>query len=191
MPMETVLHSALCILPDHSPCDDSEMAARFLTLVRRHLSTLPAAALLLVLCSAAPARADITAFLGMSPTPENHQARGIGVGVGLLIVGFEFEYANLSEDEVERLPGLKTYSGNVLLQTPTSTQLYATVGAGGYQERLGDDDEMHAAVNVGGGAKIGLIGPLRVRVDYRVFNLKGSPLNTTYQRFYVGANLKF
>ena len=33
--------------------------------------------------SAAPARADITAFLGVSPTPNNHAAKGFGVGVGL------------------------------------------------------------------------------------------------------------
>lgn len=167
------------------------MVARFLTACRRSVASVAAATLSFILLSAAPARADVTAFLGMSPTPENHPVRGIGVGVGLLIIGFEFEYANLSEDDLELLPGLKTYSGNVLVQTPTSTQLYATIGAGGYQERLGLDDETHVAVNVGGGAKIGLIGPLRVRLDYRVFNLKGSPLNTTYHRFYVGANLKF
>ena len=94
--------------------------------------------------TATPARADITAFIGLSPTPENHLAKGFAVGVSLLVIGFEFEYSNLSEDEVELLPGLRTYSGNVMVQTPTSTQLYATVGAGGYQERMLDADEMHA-----------------------------------------------
>ena len=47
-----------------------------------------AATLLLV---AAPARADITAFLGANMTPENRQMRGVAVGVGFLIVAFEFE----------------------------------------------------------------------------------------------------
>ena len=83
---------------------------------------------------ATPARADVTAFLGLSPTPDNHLVRGFSAGVSLLIVGFEFEYAKLSEDDVEQLPGLQTYSGNVLVQTPTSLQLYATVGGGGYRE---------------------------------------------------------
>jgi hypothetical protein len=156
------------------------MVARFLTL-----------ALVLVLCSASPARADITAFLGLSPTPENHLLRGFSAGVSLLIVGFEFEYANLSEDETEQLPGLKTYSGNVLVQTPTSTQLYATIGAGAYQEELGAIDETHVGINIGGGIKIPLLGPIRVRADYRVFQLRGSPLHSTYQRFYVGGNLAF
>jgi hypothetical protein len=142
--------------------------------------------------TAAPARADITAFLGLSPTPENHMVKGFGVGVGLLIVGFEFEYAHLSEDTFEQLTGLKTYSGNVLVQTPTPTvQLYGTIGAEGYQETLGNRDETHYGTNIGGGAKINLVGPLRVRLDYRIFKLQGEPVHDVYQRFYVGANLKF
>ena len=145
-----------------------------------------------LIATAAPARADITAFLGLSPTPDNHAVKGFGVGVGLLIVGFEFEYANLSEDTFEELTGLKTYAGNVLVQTPTPTiQLYGTIGAQGYQETLGNRDETHFGTNLGGGAKINLIGPLRVRVDYRIFKLQGEPVHDVYQRFYVGANLKF
>lgn len=167
------------------------MVARFLTV--RGLSAWPVAvaALALVLVSAVPARADITAFIGLSPTPENHAARGFAVGVSLLVIGFEFEYANLSEDEDEALPGLKTYSGNVLVQTPTSTQLYATIGGGGYQEALGPLDETHVGINIGGGIKFPLLGPVRVRADYRVFQLQGSPVHSTYQRFYVGGNLAF
>jgi hypothetical protein len=150
--------------------------------------------LVFLAASAAPARADITAFLGLSPTPENHAVKGFSAGIGLLIVGFEFEYANLSEDAFEALPGLKTYAGNVLVQTPVDivgTQFYATVGAQGYQETLGLLEESHFGTNIGGGAKIKLIGPVRVRVDYRIFKLQGSPIHDVYQRFYVGANLKF
>ena len=141
--------------------------------------------------SARPARADITAFLGLSPTPERHALRGFSGGLSLLIVGFEFEYSNLSEDDIDGLPGLKTYSGNVLVQTPTKMQLYATAGGGGYRETLGNREETHVGVNIGGGAKIPLIGPLRVRVDYRVFQLRGAPIHSTYQRFYVGGNIAF
>lgn len=167
------------------------MVARFLTFRGRSVWPLPVAVLAVLLFSATPARADITAFVGLSPTPDNHFIRGFAAGVSLLVVGFEFEYANLSEDEPERLPGLTTYSGNVMVQTPTSTQLYATIGGGAYQERLGSVDETHVAVNIGGGVKFPLLGPIRVRADYRIFQLRGGPLHSTYQRFYVGGNLAF
>ena len=161
--------------------------------VRPWLTSLGLAALMLV-ASARPARADATAFLGVSPTPHNHGANGFSAGIGLLFIGFEFEYSHISEDELEALPSLKTWSGNVLAQTPievAGVTFYGTAGAGGYRETLDTREETHAQINVGGGAKIKLIGPIRVRVDYRVFTLKGSPLYSTYQRLYVGANLKF
>lgn len=173
------------------PCDHS--------LVFQHqcitrASRVAALACLALLGAARPASADLTAFLGVTPTPENRVLRGFAGGLGLLIIGFEFEYANTSEDETELLPGLRTYSGNVLLQTPvevSGVQLYGTGGVGLYRERLAGASETSTAVNLGGGAKIRLLGPLRLRLDYRVFRLQGSPLHQTYQRFYAGANLAF
>jgi hypothetical protein len=141
-----------------------------------------------------PAAADITAFIGFTPTPDQHGARGFAFGFGLLIVGFEGEYSNIGEDEDDLLPGLQTFSGNVLLQTPieiSGVQLYGTLGAGGYRERLIEQQETHLATNLGGGVKFRIIGPLRVRADYRVFRLHGNPLHETYHRIYVGGNLAF
>ena len=158
----------------------------------RNIASILTLALVILAASASPARADITAFIGISPTPSSHTVKGFGVGVGLLIVGFEFEFAHLSENLLEDKPGLRTYAGNVLVQTPTSgVQLYGTVGAEGYRENLGAFQETHVGTNVGGGAKISVLGPLRLRLDYRVFNLRGSPIHSVYQRFYAGANLKF
>src|SRR4030095_8966550 len=143
---------------------------------RRSLAVSFVLACAFLAATAAPAHADITAFLGVSPTPDNHSVKGFGVGVGLLIVGFEFEYSNLSEDTFAQLPGLKNSSGNGLVQTPTpSVQLYGTVGAQGYQESFGNSEETHFGTNIGGGAKITLIGTFRVRVDYRVFRLQRAP----------------
>ena len=142
--------------------------------------------------TAAPARADITAFIGLTPTPERHTLKGFAVGAGLIIVGWEVEFAHIGEDDVDLLPGLKTYSGNFLVQTPTQgVQLYGTTGVEAYRENLGDFQETYFGTNIGGGAKIKLVGPLRVRLDYRIFKLQGSPLHSVYQRFYVGGNLKF
>lgn len=164
------------------------------TKTRRQLLPRLLMASVFLLASALPARADITAFLGVSPTPENHAARGFSAGLSLVILGFEFEYSQLSEDAFEALPALKTYSGNLFVQTPVDvkgTRFYATAGASGYRETLGSTEETHVGLNIGAGAKIRLLGPLRVRVDYRVFKLQGSPLYETYQRFYVGGNIAF
>jgi hypothetical protein len=65
------------------------------------------------------------------------------------------------------------------------------VGAQGYQESFGNSEETSFGTNIGGGAKINLVGPFRVRLDYRIFKLQGEPIHDVYQRFYVGANLKF
>jgi hypothetical protein len=161
--------------------------------MRRSL-VLPLMICIALLGSARSASADITAFIGLTPTPENHALRGFAFGFGLLVIGFEFEYASAVENELEGLPSLRTGSGNVLLQTPVEimgTQFYATTGGGVYRERLTTRQETHFGTNVGGGAKIRLVGPLRLRLDYRLFRLQGEPLHKTYQRFYAGANLAF
>lgn len=154
------------------------------------------AGLLCVLCllAPAPAFADITAFLGVNPTPTNRPVKGFAAGIGLLVVGFEFEYADTSEDEVQAAPRLRTYMGNALIQTPFpigGLQLYATAGGGAYRESLLDQTETHVGVNIGGGLKMSLIGPLRLRLDYRVFTLRGEPRHSKPQRFYAGLNVKF
>ena len=63
--------------------------------------------------------------------------------------------------------------------------------AGIYRERLGNDQETAFLLNNGGGVKINLAGPLRARIDYRVFTLKGNPRHTNVQRIYAGVNLAF
>jgi opacity protein-like surface antigen len=140
------------------------------------------------------ASADITAFLGLNPTPTNRLASGFSVGTGLVIVGFEFEYSHTREDDVELSPSLKTFMFNGLAQTPVpihGLQFYGTAGGGVYRETLLDESETNVGINVGGGVKMALAGPLRLRFDYRVFTLQGSPLHSKPQRFYAGVNLKF
>lgn len=142
----------------------------------------------------ASAFADVTAFVGVNPTPASRPLRGVSIGVGLLIVGFEFEYARTSEDLSEGAPALQTYMGNALLQTPFpigGMQFYATAGGGAYRETLVELSRTHVGVNVGGGVKMSLLGPLRLRLDYRVFTLRGNPRHERPQRFYAGLNLRF
>ena len=156
------------------------------------LYPLPFAIFLLFLFPAT-ASADLTAFLGVNPTPERRPVAGFAGGAGLLIVGFEVEYANTSEDETVEAPGLRTFMVNGLVQTlPIGRlQFYGTAGAGAYRETLNEVSETHVGINVGGGVKISLLGPIRLRLDYRVFTLRGEPRHSKPQRFYAGLNLKF
>lgn len=160
------------------------------------MRTLRLPLIIAVLLTVAPtaAFADATAFIGVSTTPTRRPVKGLAIGVGLLIVGFEFEYADTAEDETEAAPSLRTGMGNVLLQTPIPVagfQFYLTTGAGAYRERLGARQETHVGLNTGGGAKMSLVGPLRVRLDYRAFKLRGKPLHATVHRVYAGLNLAF
>ncbi len=164
-------------------------------------------ALGLVAAFANPAHADITAFLGtarqpastsstpgLAPPTVSHTVTGAAFGMGLLVVGFEIEGASHSEDTVKQIPGLKTGMANVMVQTPTGgAQLYATTGAGIYHETLGTVSDTNLATNIGGGLKIALTGPLRLRVDYRLIHLRGraSGVDANVHRFYAGLNLKF
>ena len=155
---------------------------------------LVAAVLALLIVSTAPAFADATVFIGSTATPANRSVRGLALAAGFLVFSFEFEFAQTGETPGEAAPSLKTGMGNVLLQTPipiAGIQFYLTTGGGVYRERLGTAEETHFGLNSGGGAKISLLGPLRARLDYRVFRLRGEPLHEVVHRVYAGLNLGF
>ena len=150
-------------------------------------------ALALLACTSVPARADITAFIGANTTPANRQVRGAAIGFGLLVVGVELEYAYTPDDPAAAAPTLKTGMGNVIFQTPVAFmgfQPYFTTGAGIYQEELGTHSDTSVGFNTGGGVKVSLAGPIRLRVDYRIFKLGSGALNSPAHRFYAGLNLK-
>jgi hypothetical protein len=158
--------------------------------MQRVLSVLTLA-VTIVMAHPLPAVADVTAFWGGTTTPVTRGARGFAIGLSLIVVGFEFEYSHTAEDEVDLAPGLRTGMINGLIQTPTRTQLYLTAGGGFYRERLADESETSVGTNIGGGMKIGLAGPFRLRLDYRVFALRGNPLYKNPQRLYAGVNVSF
>lgn len=154
--------------------------------------TLATVALLLAL--AAPARADGTVFIGANTTPENRTVKGFAVSLGLLAVAFELEYATTGDDLLAGAPSLKTGMGNLLLQSPFPLfgfQPYFTTGGGLYREELGTHRDTSVGLNTGGGVKVALVGPVQLRVDYRVFKLGRGALNSPAHRVYLGLNLKF
>jgi Outer membrane protein beta-barrel domain len=153
-----------------------------------------AVATITLMLGARAAFADATAFIGATTTPANHLAKGFAVGTGLVIVGFEFEYSSTSEDPAAGAPSLKSGSGNVLLQSPFSSfQPYVTTGLSVYRETLTAirHQQTGLAPNLGVGLKMGLLGPVNLRVDYRVFKLGSGALYSPAHRVYVGLNLKF
>jgi hypothetical protein len=163
---------------------------------------------LVLAATSRPAFADATLFIGTTNVSNSDNAsrqttKGFAIGAGLLVVGIEFEYAQTGED-VERFgPSLRTGVGNVYVQTPVpiaGLQFYGTTGGGLYRERstaepVTDLTKTGFASNTGGGVKISLLGPLKARVDYRIFKLLGDKprenWRSTVQRFYAGVNLGF
>ena len=155
-----------------------------------------AAALAVLFCAvpATPALADITVFIGANTTPADRQVRGVALGAGLLVVAVEFEYAVTTDDPTSPAPSLKTGMANVLFQTPGAfmgIQPYFTTGTGVYREEFGTHHDTSVGFNTGGGAKITLMGPVRLRVDYRLFKLGSGASSSPAHRVYVGLNLKF
>jgi len=164
----------------------------------RHLRAIALVMFGLLVLTPASAYADATLFLGATTSPANRTAKGFAIGAGLLFLGFEFEYSDTTDDLATRAPALKTGMGNLMLQTPGSffgIQPYYTVRGGVYHEDLGTNgslaDNTGFGMNTGGGVKINLLGPIRLRVDYRVFSLKNGALVSPAHRVYAGINLKF
>ena len=141
--------------------------------------------------SAAPAAAqgrevpiNATAFAGAAMTPDPHVAIGIAVGVRPrpTPVSLEFEYSRSGGDPAEGVPAIGTFSGNLLLQFPVPSsryRFYGYFGVGVYSLSLDSRvSEPEGFWNVGGGAKITIAGPLKLRLDYRAFRL--APISGEY-----------
>jgi len=151
-------------------------------------------AILMTALGSTQAFADITGFIGTNTTPENRRVTGVAVGGGLLIFGFEFEYGSSPESAEDLAPSLRTGMGNVLLQTPFAIfgfQPYFTTGGGVYHESIDTRSQTGFGLNTGGGVKVSLAGPVRLRLDYRIFNLGDEAFESPAHRFYAGLNLKF
>lgn len=150
----------------------------------------------LLIGSSAPAYADFTFIIGSNRTPSSRTVKGFAIGGGGMIAT-EFEYANNGEDledEEGPTPGLRTFLGNLLLQTPfpvAGFQPYGLVGTGVYRERLDTHKETAWAFHSGVGVKRRIFGPVMVRFDYRVMKLRGEPLHDKVHRVYTAFHLAF
>ena len=143
---------------------------------------------------AVPARADLTVFAGAQNAPTVRPATGIGLGFGLLLVGWEIEIARVSEEAEALAPSIASGTGSVYVQNPipiSGVQFYAIAGAGLYRERLARvHEQTDGHIALGGGAKVQVAGPLKLRLDYRFFRLRNA-LAENPQRLYAGLTLSF
>jgi opacity protein-like surface antigen len=150
------------------------------------------AVVLLLICSV-PARADLTIFAGLQGSPVIRPSTGISLGFGVLLVGWEVEIARVTEEVEDAAPSISAGTGSVYVQNPvpiSGVQLYAIAGAGLYRERLSAFEQTDVHMALGGGAKISLAGPLKLRLDYRYFRLRDAR-SPDAQRLYAGLTLAF
>ena len=137
----------------------------------------------------APARADLTAFVGRNTTLSS-QVTGFAAGLSLLMFGVEFEYSGTAQTYPAAPNALHTGTVNLLAQAPfviSRLQFYGTIGGGLSRKKAGNLTETYRASNAGGGVKIVVSGPIRLRVDYRIITFR----RTRNHRFYTGLNLAF
>jgi len=157
----------------------------------------------IVLAATAPtARADTTSFVAVGTDTASQREVGVAFGLCPGIFGWEVEYAGTLGRGGESDPSVGTISGNFLLQTTVPirrTQFYGIAGFGVYGKQSGKQGSGEINIrDIGAGAKITLAGPLKLRLDYRLFLLGESPdatpgmrLDRHPQRFSAGLSLAF
>ncbi|MFQ5792380.1 MAG: hypothetical protein ACE5JI_18075, partial [Acidobacteriota bacterium] len=96
--------------------------------------------------------------------------------------------------EEEGSPSLTLVSGSLLLISPVEIvrlRPYFVSGLGIYRQISGGLKETSVAATEGLGLFFRLGGPLEGRLDYRVVQLRGEPLEEKQKRFYAGLSLHF
>lgn len=161
------------------------------------------AALVAVLLAAAevPAAADATLLFGLQTTSAPHPTVGIAWGHWPGPVGFEVEYAGTVGRATAAKPSVGTIMVNVLVQTPArihGARVYALGGFGLYGEEGGGRGSGEvSAKDIGVGAAVPLGGPLKLRLDYRLYLLGpgdgslGSPISHHPRRLSAAFSLGF
>src|SRR5262249_49137925 len=121
---------------------------------------------------AMPAAADATAYLGVMTAGGPRLAVGFAYPHSPWMVGYEPGLMTAVGPATSKQSSVGAFSASVIVQ-PRSTihgfQLYGPAGFGLYGEVYdhGGSGEV-LATNIGGGARVGLAGPLKLRLDSRL-----------------------
>lgn len=125
----------------------------------------------LVLMNPVSARADATVLVGLTSVEGLRPSFAWSFSYRPSAVGVEVEYLSTK-------PGDYTAGGvfaSVIVQpvTISNMQIFVLGGVGVWGEGVegGKRTGLLGAANVGGGVLVGLVGPLRLRLDYRLFRL--------------------
>ena len=160
----------------------------------RTVPVLPVALLAILLGGAGRAFADLTVFVGGAPTTSRTSV-GAALGLSLRPVSVEFEFAAAPGRSAAGKPALQTGLFNLLVGTPFPNggrlRVYGSVGGGMYRERSAERVRTDLALSAGGGVHLHLAGPFRLRVDYRLFALRGDAFRRFPRRAYAGLDLAF
>src|SRR5262245_49167928 len=84
--------------------------------------------LFVLIARPAPARADLTAFWGVTPTDTTRSVRGVSIGAGTPYIDGEFEWSKTREELLA--PGLTTYSFNGMIGNAGRVRVYLLAGLG-------------------------------------------------------------
>lgn len=129
----------------------------------------------LVLMNPLSARADATVLVGLMSVDALRPSFGFSFGYRPSAVGFEIEYLSTLGPTT---PGHFSAGGifaSVIVQpvTISNVQVFAIGGFGIWGEGFsgGKGTGVLDAKNVGGGVLVALAGPMRLRLDYRLFLL--------------------
>ena len=153
-------------------------------------------ALLAILPGTAADRAfaDMTVFAG-GTTTASRTTFGTTLGLSLQPVGLEFEYGDTPADRRAGNPALRTGLFNLVVGAPFPRvgriRIYGTAGAGVYRESLAERTRTGLAASGGGGIYFRLAGPFRIRLDYRLFALRGDARHRPPRRAYAGLDVAF
>ena len=128
--------------------------------------------------SAAPAHADATVFAGAMSAGSTRPMVGFAYGYCPSVIGFEVEVAHTPGSAPNRLV-VAGGNINVVVQSRDrgrGLQVYGIGGLGLYgEESVQGSSGETSARSIGGGAKMPLYGPVKLRLDYRTFLVGDAP----------------
>lgn len=145
--------------------------------------------------------ADAAVLLGLMTLNGPRPAIGVAIGHAPSVAGFEIEYlATLGRGSADQSVAGGIF-GNLIVQPVMigNLQPFAIVGLGIWGETFADGagTGVSGAKDIGGGIKVRLADPLKLRLDYRLF-LVGSapdasrlPSTTRPQRISAGLHVVF